>query len=265
MKRRLDVRITEDGLVSSRQKANALIMSGAVYVNESNAVKPGMLVDDDAAIVIKNNNQKFLSRGGLKLEKALVEFQIELKDSIVADIGASTGGFSDCMLKNGAKKVFAVDVGYGQLAWELRKDNRVIVLERTNARYLSEEEIPEKLDFATVDVSFISLRLIIPPLIKLLKDKAGLVCLIKPQFEAGKEKVGKNGVVKDSGVHQEVIEKIIDFSKDSGMKVEGVTFSPIKGPKGNIEYLIYCTKDVTESKEIDVMKIVSLAHSSLLN
>lgn len=238
MKQRLDVRMTEAGLVESRQKAQALILAGLVTVDGKRVDKPGTQIADAAEIVVRQTLCPYVGRGGLKLEKAMTAFPISLDGAVCADVGASTGGFTDCMLQNGAAKVYAVDVGYGQLAWKLRTDSRVICLERTNARYLSREQIPEPLDFASVDVSFISLKLILPPLRGLLRgDESRVVCLVKPQFEAGRDKVGKKGVVRDKSVHREVLEQFLVNASASGFAVDGLTYSPIRGPEGNIEYL----------------------------
>ena len=239
MKKRLDILVTERGLAESREKAKALIMAGDVYVDQQKADKPGDLYPEEAPIEVRGKGLKYVSRGGLKLEKAMAEFPITLTGLVCMDVGASTGGFTDCMLQNGAKKVYAVDVGYGQLAWSLRTDPRVVNLERTNARYLSAEQVPEPIDFFSVDVSFISLSLILPAVRPLLAENARAVCLIKPQFEAGREKVGKKGVVRDPAVHQEVIEKVLGFALENGYSVLGLTYSPVKGPEGNIEYLAY--------------------------
>ena len=239
MKKRLDILVTENGLAESREKAKALIMAGQVYVDNQKADKPGDTFSEDAHVEIRGKGLQYVSRGGLKLEKAMKEFGLTLTDKICMDVGASTGGFTDCMLQNGASKVYSVDVGYGQLAWGLRTDARVVNLEPTNARYLTREQIPEEIDFFSVDVSFISLSLILPAVRPLLAEHGQAVCLIKPQFEAGREKVGKKGVVRDQSVHREVIEKIRNFSLENGFSVLGLTYSPVKGPEGNIEYLIY--------------------------
>lgn len=240
---RLDAAVFERGFSESRERAKALIMAGVVYVNQQKADKPGMTVTPEDQIEVRDNPLKYVSRGGLKLEKAMASFPIDLTGLVCADIGASTGGFTDCMLQNGASKVYAVDVGYGQLAWKLRTDPRVINLERTNFRYVTEEQIPEKLDFASVDVSFISLRLILPVLFGLLKPGAEAVCLIKPQFEAGKDAVGKKGVVRDKSVHINVLETVTAFMLECGFSLLGLTYSPVKGPEGNIEYLAYLRVD----------------------
>lgn len=262
-KTRLDVLLVERGLQESRQKAQATIMSGQVFVDQQRVDKPGTAVLNDAEIEIRGNTLKYVSRGGLKLEKAMAEFPVQLQDTVCGDIGASTGGFTDCMLQNGAKKVYAVDVGYGQLAWQLRTDERVVCLERTNARYLSHEQIPEELDFASIDVSFISLKLILPAVCSVLKEHGHVACLVKPQFEAGREKVGKKGVVRDPEVHLEVLEHFLDHAKESGFSVQGLTYSPIRGPEGNIEYLGYLEKAGGESGEFDLRALVEESHQVL--
>lgn len=261
-KLRLDVVLTERGLLESRQRAQAAIMSGLVFVDGKRVDKPGTAVPFEAEIEIRGNSLKYVSRGGLKLEKAMQTFPISLAGAVCGDIGASTGGFTDCMLQNGAARVYAVDVGYGQLAWKLRSDARVICLERVNARYLSQEQIPEPLDFASVDVSFISLRLILPPLCALLKEGAQAVCLVKPQFEAGREKVGKKGVVRDPEVHREVLEHFLTHVKESGFSLIGLTYSPIRGPEGNIEYLGYLEKGDRISPEVDLKALVEASHQT---
>ena len=242
---RLDVALVEQGCAESREKAKALIMAGIVFVNNQKSDKAGNTVKPDDIIEVRGETLKYVSRGGLKLEKAVNVFDFSLTDKICADIGASTGGFTDCMLQNGAKKVYAIDVGYGQLAWKLRTDERVVNLERTNFRYVTKNEIPEDLDFASVDVSFISLSLILPVLRTLLKNDGQAVCLIKPQFEAGKENVGKKGVVRDKNVHIAVIEKIIDLIIENNYTLLSLDFSPVKGPEGNIEYLCHIQKSET--------------------
>ncbi|MBR4116643.1 MAG: TlyA family RNA methyltransferase [Clostridia bacterium] len=239
---RLDVALVEQGFAESREKAKALIMAGIVYVNNQKSDKAGNNIKPDDIIEVRGETLKYVSRGGLKLEKAVEVFDFSLKDAICADIGASTGGFTDCMLQNGAKKVYAIDVGYGQLAWKLRTDERVINLERTNFRYVTKEQIPDDLDFASVDVSFISLALIFPVMRTLLKENGQAVCLIKPQFEAGKENVGKKGVVRDKNVHIAVIDKIISLINENNFSLLGLNFSPVKGPEGNIEYLCHIKK-----------------------
>ena len=258
MKQRLDVYMAENGLAEGRTKAQALIMSGSVYVNEQKAEKAGLFITENDRIEVREG-LKFVSRGGLKLEKALSSFPISLENKVCMDIGASTGGFTDCMLKCGAKKVYSVDVGYGQLAWELRTDSRVVNMERTNIRHVTRDDIDDDLDFASVDVSFISLKLVFPVMQKLLKNSGESVCLIKPQFEAGRESVGKNGVVREAKVHIDVIKGVLEYAKDNGFKVFGLDFSPIKGPKGNIEYLLYVGKS-GENLIPDIEGVVSSAH-----
>lgn len=260
---RLDVLLVERGLQESRQKAQAAIMSGLVFVNQQRVDKPGTAVANDAAIEIRGNSLQYVSRGGLKLEKAMSAFPISLTDAVCGDIGASTGGFTDCMLQNGAKKVYAVDVGYGQLAWKLRSDPRVVCLERTNARYLTHEQIPDELDFASIDVSFISLKLILPAVCGLLKDGGYVACLVKPQFEAGREKVGKKGVVRDPAVHLEVLEHFLIHAKQSNFTVLDMTYSPIRGPEGNIEYLGYLEKGAQAERAFDLRALVEESHAAL--
>ena len=260
---RLDVLLVEKGFVESRQKAQTTIMSGLVFVNNQKVDKPGTNVAEDAQIEVRGNTLRYVSRGGLKLEKAMQTWPIILEDTICMDVGASTGGFTDCMLQNGAKKVYAVDVGYGQLAWSLRSDERVVCLERTNARYLSHEIIPDEPDFSSVDVSFISLKLILPAIAAVLRENGHVVCLIKPQFEAGKEKVGKKGVVRDPAVHLEVLENFLVHAKESGFTVLDLTFSPIRGPEGNIEYLGYLQKTDWVDKTFDLNALVEASHGAL--
>jgi len=238
-------------------------MAGEVFVGESKETKAGAQIEENAAITVKGNSLRYVSRGGLKLEKAMELWPISLTGKVCADIGASTGGFTDCMLQNGAVRVYAVDVGYGQLAWSLRSDERVVSLERTNARYLTREQIPQPLDFASVDVSFISLALILPPLKGLLKADGEVVCLIKPQFEAGKEKVGKKGVVRDPAVHLEVLEAFLRHAAAAGFAVKGLTYSPIRGPEGNIEYLGHLTGLPGENACVDLAALVEESHSCL--
>ena len=262
-KTRLDVLLTERGLLDSRQKAQATIMSGIVFVNGQRVDKVGTAVSNDALIEIRGTTLPYVSRGGLKLEKAMQTFPLTLTGKICADIGASTGGFTDCMLQNGAKKVYAVDVGYGQLDWKLRNDARVVCMERTNARYLTHEEIPEELDFASVDVSFISLKLIFPALHGLLREGGEIACLIKPQFEAGREKVGKKGVVRDPAVHLEVLEHFLIHAKENHFTVLGITYSPIRGPEGNIEYLGFLRKSEEPDAAVDLQTIVEASHTAL--
>ncbi len=264
MKERLDVLIVQRGLAPSREKARTMIMEGNVFVAGQREDKAGSTFDDKAEIEVRGNTLKYVSRGGLKLEKAITNFGIDLKDKICMDIGASTGGFTDCMLQNGARKVYAVDVGYGQFAWKLRQDPRVVCMEKTNIRYVTPEKISDILDFASADVSFISLEKVLPAAKELLSPEGEMVCLIKPQFEAGREKVGKKGVVRDPKVHQEVVERILTFAKEIGFCVKNLEFSPIKGPEGNIEYLVHIKKGGKEPKEaIDVSQVVSKAHGAL--
>lgn len=263
MKERLDVVLVDRGFAPSREKAKTMIMEGNVFVKGNREDKSGTKIDTDADIEIHGQTLKYVSRGGLKLEKAMNNFGISLDSKVCMDIGASTGGFTDCMLQNGAKKVFSVDVGYGQFAWKLRQDERVVCMEKTNIRYVTPEDIGEELDFASVDVSFISLTKVLGPAKALLKDDAQMVCLIKPQFEAGKEKVGKKGVVRDPAVHEEVINKIIDFVREIGFYVLHLEYSPIKGPEGNIEYLIHISNSEIEGDAIDVSAVVAEAHNSL--
>ena len=262
---RLDIALTQRGLADSREKAKALIMAGQVYLNDQKELKAGASVKPDDIIEVRGNRNPFVSRGGLKLQKAAEKFDIDLQDCVCMDIGASTGGFTDCMLTHGAKKVYSIDVGYGQLAWKLRTDERVVNMERTNFRYVTHEQIPENIDFASVDVSFISLKIILPVLRELLKDDGQAVCLIKPQFEAGRDKIGKKGVVRDPSVHVEVVENIVGFALDNGFNVKNLDFSPIKGPEGNIEYLMHIQKSPYPQKECDITpeELVRLSHSEL--
>lgn len=263
---RLDVAVFEQGYAPSREKAKAIIMAGQVYVNNQKVDKAGTEIKEDDVLEVRGNTLKYVSRGGLKLEKAMQQFPIKLDGKICMDVGASTGGFTDCMLMNGAVKVYSVDVGYGQLAWKLRCDERVVNLERTNFRYVTDEQIKDKIQFSSVDVSFISLKHILPNLNQLLADDGQAVCLIKPQFEAGKEKVGKKGVVREKSVHLEVVSNVIDMALNNGFSVQGLQFSPIKGPEGNIEYLIYLCKDNNPSvdKSVDPEKLVNESHEELL-
>ena len=264
-KKRLDVILFEKGLVQSRERAKSLIMSGVVFVNDERVDKAGATIFEDAKIEIKGNTLNYVSRGGLKLEKAMELFPITLEGKTCMDIGASTGGFTDCMLQNGAVKVYAVDVGYGQLAWKLRCDERVVNLERTNVRYLTHEQVSDPVDFISIDVSFISLKLVLPVARDFLTDDGELVCLIKPQFEAGRENVGKKGVVRDKNVHTDVVEGIISFALELEFNVKGLTFSPVKGPEGNIEYLLYLKKGsgINEIDEDASKKIVIASHDEL--
>lgn len=238
MKKRLDMMLVERALAPSREKAKAYIMAGQVYVDGQKEDKAGSMFTETVKVEVRGNTLPYVSRGGLKLEKAMNEFDVSLEGKVCMDVGASTGGFTDCMLQNGASKVYSIDVGYGQLAWKLRNDSRVICMEKTNVRYITEEDVPDKPEFASVDVSFISLTKVIPPAINVMAEDAQMVCLIKPQFEAGREKVGKKGVVREKSTHKEVLLKIIDFAFEIGLNIIGIDFSPIKGPEGNIEYLI---------------------------
>lgn len=248
MKERLDVILVRQGYAPSREKAKALLMAGSVFVDNQREDKAGAQFDESKIkIEVKGKPIPYVSRGGLKLERALQEFPITLTDSVCMDIGASTGGFTDCMLQNGAGKVYAIDVGHGQLDWKLRCDERVVCMEKTNFRYVTDEQISEPVDFASVDVSFISLTKILPPARALLRMQGEMVCLIKPQFEAGREKVGKKGVVRDQKVHAEVMRAVTDYAEKIGFSVKGLTYSPIKGPEGNIEYLMWIEKSAEES------------------
>jgi len=262
MTERLDVELVNRGLVESREKGRALIMEGAVYVNGQKAFKAGEKVKDGMQIEIRGAKLPYVSRGGLKLEKSLKIFPLDLTDAVCADIGASTGGFTDCMLQNGAKKVYAIDVGYGQLAWKLRSDDRVVNLERTNIRYLDFDCITDEIDFISIDVSFISLKLVLPVAYEMLKENGKLVALIKPQFEAGREEVGKKGVVRDIEVHRNVIEKTVNFAYDAGFSVKGLDFSPIKGPEGNIEFLMYLSKEIEKTNDISMEIIERVTEES---
>ena len=262
-KTRLDVLLVERGLQESRQKAQATIMSGLVFVNGQRSDKPGAPVAEDAAVEIRGSTLRYVSRGGLKLEKAMEIWPIDLKGKVCMDVGASTGGFTDCMLQNGAARVYAIDVGYGQLAWSLRGDGRVVCLERTNARYLSHEQVPEEPDFSSVDVSFISLKLILPAIAGVLKGGGEAVCLVKPQFEAGREKVGKKGVVRDPAVHREVLERFLEHARESGFSVLDLSFSPVRGPEGNIEYLGWLEKGPWAEKAFDLRALVEASHDAL--
>ena len=283
MKKRLDVLVFEKGFAESREKAKAIIMAGLVYVNNQKADKCGVSYDENLPLEVRGETQKYVSRGGYKLEKAMNSFPITLDGKITMDIGASTGGFTDCMLQNGAVKVYSVDVGHGQLAWKLRQDERVVCMEKTNIRYVTPNDIQDKIEFSSIDVSFISLTKVLLPVKNLLTDNGEIVCLIKPQFEAGREKVGKKGVVRDKSVHEEVIVMVMNYAKTIGFKVINLDFSPIKGPEGNIEYLLHIIneKDLTyveknvnndfsgenlvlEETELSKIKeIVNNAHSTL--
>ncbi len=261
-KKRVDLLLVERGLADTRQKAQAVIMAGQVYSGERRCDKPGLALEEDAPLEVRGG-LRYVSRGGLKLEKAMGCFPIDLRDKTAADIGASTGGFTDCMLQNGAKKVYAVDVGYGQLAWSIRNDPRVVCLERTNARYLTAEQIPEPLDFASIDVSFISLGLILPALRPLMAEEGQVAALVKPQFEAGKDKVGKKGVVRDPAVHLEVLERFLDHAAQADFTVAGLDFSPIRGPEGNIEYLGFLKAGAGGEFDGDMRELVDRSHRAL--
>lgn len=268
MKERLDVLLVKGGFAESREKAKAIIMSGNVFVNNNREDKAGQTFDEKAIIEVRGNTLKYVSRGGLKLEKAMANFDVSIDGKICMDVGASTGGFTDCMLQNGAVKVYSIDVGHGQLAWKLRQDERVVCMEKTNIRYVTNEDIPDLIDFSSIDVSFISLTKVLGPVRNLLADNGQVVCLIKPQFEAGREKVGKKGVVRDKKVHIEVIEMVVEFAKSIGFNVLNLDFSPIKGPEGNIEYLLHIEKgenaDTINKTDLDLInKIVEKAHNTL--
>lgn len=239
MKERLDVLLVKKNLAESREKAKAVIMSGIVYVDGQKEDKAGSMFEDTALVEVRGSTLKYVSRGGLKLEKAMERFGVGLSGKVCMDVGASTGGFTDCMLQNGAKKVYSVDVGHGQLAWKLRNDERVVCMEKTNIRYVTPEEIPERVQFVSIDVSFISLTKVLGPVQALMEPEGDVVCLIKPQFEAGREKVGKKGVVRDPAVHLEVIQMVASFAGSIGLEALHLDFSPIKGPEGNIEYLLH--------------------------
>lgn len=260
---RLDVVLTSRGLAESRMKAQAIIMSGLVYVEHQKVDKPGTPVDPAAEIEVRGEKCPYVSRGGLKLEKALRSFGIVPEGYVCSDSGASTGGFTDCLLQQGAKKVFAIDVGYGQLDWKIRNDPRVVTMERTNIRYVTPEDLGEPLDLSVIDVSFISLRLVLPVVKTLLKPTGQVVCLIKPQFEAGKDKVGKKGVVRDPAVHQQVLEQILDAARQMGFSLRNLTFSPVKGPEGNIEFLAHLALGAEPGEEPDLAALVARAHAEL--
>ncbi len=263
-KERLDVYLTEHGHAETRSKAQALIMAGLVYVDGQKADKPGFSVGEDQSVELRGAACPYVSRGGLKLEKALRDFDVDVHGFVCSDSGASTGGFTDCLLQQGAVKVFAIDVGYGQLAWKIRNDPRVVCMERTNIRNVTPETLGEPLDLSVVDVSFISLKLVLPVIHSLLKPEGQVLCLIKPQFEAGKEKVGKKGVVRDSAVHREVLERFLETAKELGFTVKNLTFSPVKGPEGNIEFLGHLCKGPVEAPfEADPAAIVAAAHETL--
>ena len=267
MKERLDVLLVKNGLAASREKAKAVIMAGSVFVDGQREDKAGTMIDETAEITVKGNQLKYVSRGGLKLEKAMSHFDISPEGKVCMDVGASTGGFTDCMLQNGAVKVYSVDVGHGQLAWKLRNDERVVCMEKTNIRYVTPEDIDQSPSFISIDVSFISLTKVLGPVRELMEDAGDIVCLIKPQFEAGREKVGKKGVVRDAKVHEEVIEMVVSFAQSIGFSSKELEFSPIKGPEGNIEYLLHlqkCPAEEAVSFERSLIKdVVSLAHETL--
>lgn len=265
MKERLDVLLVQQGLASSREKAKAVIMAGNVLVNGQREDKAGTMIDIKAEITVKGNQLRYVSRGGLKLEKAMEHFGLSLESCVCMDVGASTGGFTDCMLQNGAVKVYSVDVGHGQLDWKLRNDERVVCMEKTNIRYVVPEDIQERPSFVSIDVSFISLTKVLLPVRELTTEDAQIVCLIKPQFEAGREKVGKKGVVRDKNVHLEVIGQVVSFARGLGFHVLGLEYSPIKGPEGNIEYLMHIRKDGTGLQEeaADAAAVVEAAHAEL--
>ena len=267
MKERLDVLLVNRGLAASREKAKAVIMAGIVYVDGQKEDKAGSTFADTVSIEVRGNTLKYVSRGGLKLEKAMSHFDLTLAGKVCMDVGASTGGFTDCMLQNGAVKVYSIDVGHGQLDWKLRNDARVVCMERTNIRYVVPEDIGESPAFVSIDVSFISLTKVLGPVRQLLADGGEIVCLIKPQFEAGREKVGKKGVVRDPAVHLEVIESVMQYASSIGFEILHLEFSPIKGPEGNIEYLLHLKKQpecyVQETIPVDPKQIVSAAHATL--
>lgn len=265
-KERLDVLLVSRGLAESREKAKAIIMSGNVYVDGQKEDKAGTSFNDKVNIEVRGNTLKYVSRGGLKLEKAMANFDVTLERKICMDVGSSTGGFTDCMLQSGAVRVYAVDVGHGQLAWKLRNDERVVCMEKTNIRYVTPDDIPDKIQFSSIDVSFISLTKVLGPVKELLSDDGQIVCLIKPQFEAGREKVGKHGVVRDKAVHLEVINKVIEYAVSIGFEVLNLEFSPVKGPEGNIEYLLHLqkhTEGIYEHIPFVPQNIVEKAHETL--
>ena len=261
-KERLDILLVEKGIFTSRERAKTNILAGKIFVDGQRVDKAGEKVSIDAKIIFKGQEIPYVSRGGLKLEKAVKEFGVSLKDKTCMDIGASTGGFTDCMLQNDAKKVFSIDVGYGQFAWKLRTDPRVVCMERTNIRYVTPEDIGEKIDFASIDVSFISLKKIMPATLNLLSEIGEVVALIKPQFEAGKEKVGKKGVVRDINVHKEVVMNIVEFLQKENLNIISLSYSPIKGPEGNIEYLVYFSKDKNKESDFSIENIEKVVNES---
>ena len=263
VKKRLDVLLTEQMYADSRSKAQAIIMSGNVYVNGQKADKPGMSFEETVQIEVRGAVCPYVSRGGLKLEKALRDFGVKPEGFVCSDSGASTGGFTDCLLQQGAKKVFAIDVGYGQLDWKIRSDERVVVMERTNIRYVTPEDLGEPLDLSVIDVSFISLKIVLPTIKTLLKPTGQVLCLIKPQFEAGKEKVGKKGVVRDKATHKEVLDQFVSLADSLDFKILGLTFSPVKGPEGNIEFLGHLSLDAVDGIRPDTADVVEQAHKTL--
>lgn len=263
IKKRLDVLLVEQGYADTRSKAQAIIMSGLVYVDGQKADKPGISYEETVSIEVRTGACPYVSRGGLKLEKALRDFGVDPTGFVCSDSGASTGGFTDCLLQQGASKVFAIDVGYGQLDWKIRSDPRVVVMERTNVRYVTPEDLGEPLDLSVVDVSFISLRIVLPVIKTFLKPSGQVLCLIKPQFEAGKEKVGKKGVVRDPAVHREVLDNFVAMVHEIGFTIQGLTFSPVKGPEGNIEFLAHLTVEEKNGMQPDTAQIVASAHDTL--
>jgi 23S rRNA (cytidine1920-2'-O)/16S rRNA (cytidine1409-2'-O)-methyltransferase len=263
VKKRLDVLVTEAGYADSRSKAQAIIMSGLVYVNGQKADKPGVSYEETVELEVRGAVCPYVSRGGLKLEKALRDFGVKPEGYVCSDSGASTGGFTDCLLQQGAKKVFAIDVGYGQLDWKIRSDERVVVMERTNIRYVTPEDLGEPLDLSVIDVSFIGLEIVLPTIKTLLKPTGQVLCLIKPQFEAGKENVGKKGVVRDPKIHKMVLDNFVALVDSLGFKILGLTFSPVKGPEGNIEFLGHLTLDTVEGIRPDTANVVEQAHATL--
>ena len=263
IKKRLDVLLTEQGYADSRTKAQAIIMSGQVYVDGQKADKPGVSYEESVHLEVRGSACPYVSRGGLKLEKALRDFGVKPEGYVCSDSGASTGGFTDCLLQQGAKKVYAIDVGYGQLDWKIRSDPRVVVMERTNIRYVTQEQLGEPLDLSVVDVSFISLKIVLPAIKALLKENGQVLCLIKPQFEAGKEKVGKKGVVRDPETHKEVLDMFVSLADSLGFTILGLTFSPVKGPEGNIEFLGHLTLEDRAGIAVDTGMVVRQAHETL--
>ena len=263
VKKRLDVLLTEQGYAESRSKAQAIIMSGLVYVDGQKADKPGISYEESVSLEVRGAACPYVSRGGLKLEKALRDFGVKPEGFVCSDSGASTGGFTDCLLQQGASKVFAIDVGYGQLDWKIRSDPRVVVMERTNIRYVTQEQLGEPLDLSVVDVSFISLKIVLPAIKALLKPTGQVLCLIKPQFEAGKEKVGKKGVVRDPAIHKEVLDDFVALAQELNFKILGLTFSPVKGPEGNIEFLAHLSLDAVAGMEPNTADVVEKAHQTL--